>query len=529
MLLILTVIVVSLLVIFAYKKGRANEDFFATWKIKYSKPAFLFGHSYGMMARKEHLYDYIKRVYEEFPEEKAIAVWDMRTPTVIVRDPKLLKFLTVKAFDHFTDHKPIIDEKTDPFFGNMLSVLKGQKWRNMRATLSPAFTGSKMRSMLQLITEVTEQLVTYLQLESGEGGSVREYDMKETCSRYTNDVIALCAFGIKVDSLKDRDNEFYTTGKALMDFSNLKMFVKFMVIRFLPKLTKLLKMSLVSLPTRKFFTDVILSTMEYREKNQVSRPDMVSLLMEAKKGTLKSVDEKVTEGFATVDDAEVQGQPTATRHQWTDEELIAQCFVFFIGGFENNSTVMTVAAYELAVNPDIQQKLFEEVKATSELLDGKSIPYETLHGMRYMDGVVCETLRKWPPAAFTDRLCTEKFDYSDPETGLEMHFEKGDQFWLPFYALHHDEKYFPEPAKFDPDRFSEQNRHTINQDAYMPFGLGPRVCPANRFVLMAVKAFLYQLVLNFEIVPVDKTVIPLTPKKDFSSIAKDIFLGLKRR
>lgn len=529
---ILSAVVVILLTLYIYKKGRANEDFFKDWRIKYSKPTFMFGHSQKMMARKENIFEFIKRIYNEFPEEKAVGMWEMRNPVVIIRDLQLLKYMTVKVFDNFMDHKMFIDVEADPLFGNILSALTGQKWKDMRATISPAFTGSKMRSMLELINEVTEQLMVYLRVESDKSSSaVLEFEMKDLCSRYTNDVIALCSFGIKVDSLKDRENEFYTMGKSLMDFGKFRAVFILMVLRFFPWIGKMLKVTLISKATRRFFTDAILSTIEYREKNNVHRPDMISLLMDAREGALKhnsEPEESKSEGFATIEEPE-QVRKQDPKKKWTDEELIAQCFVFFLGGFENNSTIMTLAAYELATSPDVQQKLFEEVSAMRESVTSQGISYENLHEMKYLDAVVCEALRKWPPAGMTDRVCNQEFNYKDEETDLEMHFKKGDQFWMPIYGFHMDPLYFPEPEKFYPDRFLEENRHLINADAFLPFGLGPRVCPANRFVLMAVKAFLYYLVQNFEVVVVEKTEIPLKFKNDFNSIAKDIHLGLKRR
>lgn len=485
------------------------------------------------MAKKEHLYEFTKRIYNAFPDEKAVGLFEMRSPVVLIRDPQLLKYLTVKVFDHFMNHKPFIQEDTDPLFGNMLSVLSGQKWKDMRATLSPAFTGSKMRLMLQLINQVTEGLVEHLHSECDKTPAL-VCDMKDLISRYTNDVIALCAFGITVDSQKDRENKFYTTGRDLMEFGGTKGMIKFMLNKYLPKFCKTFNITLMTPSTRKFFTDVVMDTMEYREKNNIFIPDMVSLLMDAKKGTLQhsaasahQLDDAKSEGFATVNESEMGKQ--TTKRQWTDDEIIAQCFVFFIGGFENNSTVMTIAAYELALNLDVQEKLFEEVMEMKENLQGERITYEELHGMRYLDGVVCETLRKWPPAAFTDRICNQAFDYKDEETGLEMKFEKGNSFWIPIYGYHMDPKYFPRPEKFDPERFSEANRSEINADAYLPFGIGPRVCPANRFVLMAVKAFLFYMLQDFEFRVTEKTPIPLKPRKDFTSIAKDVFLEVKRR
>lgn len=231
---------------YVYTKGRANEDFFARWKIKYSKPEFIFGHSRPMMLRKLDMFEFFKRVYNEFPHEKANAVWDMRTPYVLLRDVDLLKRFVVKEFDHFVDHQSLIDESMDPIMGNSLISLTGDKWREMRAALSPAFTGSKMRQMLQLVIEVTDQLTQHLRKECGnKQGVTVEHELKELCSKYTNDLIAICAFEIQVDTLKDPDNAFYKTGLSVMD-RKLVSVVKVMGFRFVPWLMKAFKIKLMS-------------------------------------------------------------------------------------------------------------------------------------------------------------------------------------------------------------------------------------------------------------------------------------------
>lgn len=77
-------------------------------------------------------------------------------------------------------------------------MLRGQRWRDMRTTLSPAFTGSKMRQMFQFVVECSEQTVKILQKECQESTKQYAPEMKDVFTRFTNDVIATSAFGIKV-------------------------------------------------------------------------------------------------------------------------------------------------------------------------------------------------------------------------------------------------------------------------------------------------------------------------------------------
>lgn len=73
---------------------------------------------------------------------------------------------------------------------------------------------------------------------------------------------------------------------------------------------------------------------------------------------------------------------------WEDDDLIGQCLVFFFAGFDTASTLLAFIGHELAVNPDVQEKLIEEVDNFRHHLDGKTMNYETINKMTYLDAVV---------------------------------------------------------------------------------------------------------------------------------------------
>jgi len=79
----------------------------------------------------------------------------------------------------------------------------------------------------------------------------------------------------------------------------------------------------------------------------------------------------------------------------------------------------------------------------------------------------------YPPAGLMDRKCVKTYTLpTEPPFTLKP----GDVVWMPIYALHHDPAYFPDPEKFDPERFSDENRGNIKNCTYLPFGSGPRNC-----------------------------------------------------
>lgn len=93
--------------------------------------------------------------------------------------------------------------------------------------------------------------------------------------------------------------------------------------------------------------------------------------------------------------------------------------------------------------------------------------------MNYLDKFICEVLRKWPPNPIIERTCTENLKFVVDNNEIE--FEKGMFFYVPVYGFHHDHNYFPDPDKFDPDRFDEKNRKIISEKScFIPFGIGKK-------------------------------------------------------
>lgn len=377
----------------------------------------------------------------------------------------------------------------------------------MRSTLSPAFTGLKMRQMFDFVVAVSRQTADSLKQQ----GASQEVEFKELAMKFTVDNIASCAFGIEVNSFEDPNNSFQVIAQDFSKFGNFKNVLKFAGYLLAPKVMKHLNIKFFEERVNIFFQDAILDTIKVREQKGIIRHDMINLLIQAKKGRLThdSAEETVTDGFATVEESQM-GKENVKR-KWDDDDLAAQCFIFFLAGFDTVATAMSFMAHELAINPDVQQKLYDEIVENESDLNGLSVTYEKLQNMKYMDQVVCEVLRKWPPAPLTDRLCVK--DYEFECGGRKIVIEKGTNFFVPIWAIQNDPAYFPNPNKFDPERFSDDNKGTIHEYTYIPFGVGPRNCIGSRFALMEIKTIFYYLLLQFKINVTSKTQIPLQLKK----------------
>lgn len=517
---------------YVYWKLKLPHKYWLSRNVKQGNPTFLVGDNLGTLLKTEAFAQMVINVYTRFPEERYSGMYQMLTPTLVMRDVDLIKQITVKDFDHFLDHRSFVPEGADELWSRNLFALKGEQWRDMRITLSPSFTSSKMKLMFNLISDCAENFVEHF---AARGEKVVTVEMKDTFSRYANDVIATCAFGVKCDSLKERENDFFMMGRDATDFSTFYRTFVFFAYTLVPSVCKTLGLTLFSKPVAKFFKTLVKDTITTREKNNIVRPDMINLLMEARKGRNQHIEDAETEkeaGFATVEESDIgRKNVKVQKTEITDLDITAQALIFFFAGFETISILMGFVAYELAVNEDIQDRLIQEIDDAMEESKGK-VTYEAVHKMKYLDMVVTETLRKWPPAIILDRVCVKPYTIAPTSPSeLPVHLEVGDVLWFPVMGIHRDPKHYPEPEKFDPERFNDENRDKIHPYAFLPFGAGPRNCIGSRFALMEAKTVFVHILRKFRIVPVEKTDIPFKiSKKNFNPhAANGNWLGFQKR
>ncbi|XP_058462575.1 cytochrome P450 9e2-like [Malaya genurostris] len=510
-----------------------NLDYFHDKPIPSMAVKPIVGSTGSMLFKKTSFTEFIKRAYDKFEGVKVFGLFDANLPFFVIRDPELIKTIGIKDFEYFINHRPIFgkndSDHPDVIFAKSLFVLNDQKWKNMRITLSPAFTGSKMRQMFELIVDCCESTASFYRDECKSTKLPLVYEMKDVFSRFGNDVIASCAFGMKIDSFRNRENQFFCHGKDMFKFNTVKAMLRTFGFRFIPTIMSYLGIDFIEHKHNAYFSALIKNAVNLRETQGIFRPDMVHLLMQARKGTLKHQHEKFQkEGFATVEESDMGKGDTL--HSMTEVEMIAQCLIFFLAGFDTVSTNLTFLSYELTINPDVQKKLYEEIVATHRSLKGSPLNYDTLQKMQYMDMVVCESLRMWPPVPAVDRLCVRNYELDDG-AGLKFTIEKGTAVFFPVQGLHYDPKYFPNPEKFVPERFSDENNENIRLGTYLPFGIGPRNCIASRFALMEVKAIMYHMLLHFSFERTEKTQVPLQLAKGYIGLHSKagLFVELKPR
>ncbi|KAJ0177473.1 hypothetical protein K1T71_007482 [Dendrolimus kikuchii] len=466
--------------------------------VKYLPGWPIFGNIIKNTFMKRHLIEEIDEVYRAFPDERYVGYIETTTPILLIRDPEIIKNITVKDFDHFLNHKELFTaENENGLLGSSLFMMKGDRWRDMRTTLSPAFTGSKMRAMMPFMMEISKNIVEYLKDKTS-----KDFLVDDLIRRYTSDVIASAGFGLQVNSLVDKDNQFYRTGQTLFDFTLWQRCCFFLTALF-PSLTERFSLEVFPGKTTQFFRDIVTKTMAYRIQNNVERPDMIQLLLEATRGNLKSNQENEEKdiGFAATEEVlKHQGNV----RKWKENELAAQVFLFFAAGFESTAATLVMCIHELALNPEVEEKLYQEVKEFKKIK--KELTYENIGDLKYLDCVLNEVSRKWSIAILLDRVCNRPYVLPPPRDGGKPYMIKpGEVVYNVVNSIHMDPKYYPDPEKFDPDRFSDENKRNIKPFTFMPFGSGPRNCIGSRFAILELKVLLYNLILNYKVVKSEKT------------------------
>ncbi|XP_078034045.1 uncharacterized protein LOC144468454 [Augochlora pura] len=455
----------------------------------------IIGSLWRAMCQKITFAEQVNVLYKTHPDAKYVGFFDFLTPVVMIRDPELIKSVTVKNFEHFLNHRTMQSDSSEPLFSKNLFALQGERWKEVRNLLSPAFTSSKMKAMYKLMIECATRYGDFFDAIPKEGKSL---ELKDTFTRYTNDVIATCAFGVNVDSMTDRKNKFYVYGREATGFGRWQS-IKFFLVRSAPWFCKLFGVKLVDPVIAGFFQDLVATTIKVRDEKRIVRPDMIQLMMETR-GKL------------------------GPGKELTIEDMTAQAFIFFFGGFESTSTLMCFAAYEVGVNPEIQRRLQEEIDDVLEKSNGE-VTYEAVNDMKYLDAIINEALRMYPVVVAVDRACTKSFELPPALPGLKPHVvEKGQYLWIPIYGIQYDSQYFEEPTKFMPERFIDDPKKILNSGLFLSFGLGPRMCIGNRFALLETKVLLFNLFARCDLTPNSKTTIPMElSRKGFQMTAKDGF------
>jgi cytochrome P450 len=176
----------------------------------------------------------------------------------------------------------------------------------------------------------------------------------------------------------------------------------------------------------------------------------------------------------------------------TDRQLRDEVMTFFLAGHETTSLLLSWTLYLLAGRPAVQARLREEVDAAG---DG-SPTVADLARLPYLDAVLCETLRLYPPAWAMGRKAVADCEVAG------YHVPKGGSILFSQWVMHRDPRFFDDPDSFRPERWLDGLQKRLPQYAYFPFGGGQRICIGANFAMMEAGLVLVMLLQRFRVAPV---------------------------
>lgn len=358
---VVSVIITILIGIVTYVKWVFNY-----WKrrqVPYIEPTFPFGNLENLFTAKDYLGVRYMEQYQEFKSKghKHGGVYTFTCPIYVPIDPEYVRNVFSKDSQHFNDHGIYYNERDDPLSANLFN-LSGQKWKNLRVKLAPTFTAGKIKLMFETLLACADHLVQYVDKYSKRNEAI---DMKDALECFTIDIIGSCAFGLECNSFENPNSEFRVYGKRIFAatkedcLKNLIAYTNY-------DLGKFLRITTINSKVAEFFLNIVKDTVKFRKETNFVRKDFMQILIDLNNG-----EEGVRDG----------------KNVLTIEEMAAQVFIFFMAGYETSSTTMSFCLFELAMNPDIQEKLREEVLTTLQKYD-QQVTYDAIMEMKYMNQVV---------------------------------------------------------------------------------------------------------------------------------------------
>ncbi|HVQ39262.1 MAG TPA: cytochrome P450 [Pyrinomonadaceae bacterium] len=347
--------------------------------------------------------------------------------------PDYIKDILVTNHQHFM--KGLALQRAKRLLGEGLLTSEGAFHRRQRRLAQPAFHRMRIASYADVMTTYATQ--------TREGWSDgQSLDISEEMMRLTLGVVGRTLFDADVVSDARDVGEAMT---VMMEVFNT------LTIPFFELLQKLPLPQFRRFDSAKLRLDAIIYRLiEERRRSGQDRGDLLSMLLMAQ-------------------DTEGDGG------QMTDDQLRDELMTIFLAGHETTANALTWTWYLLSQNPEVEAKFHQEV---DQVLNGQLPTFEDVARLQYTEKVLTESMRRYPPAWAIGRMALEDFEiggYVVPKKSLVL---------MSQYVMHHDPRYFPDPLRFEPERWSPEARETRPQFSYFPFGGGPRRCIGEGFAWM---------------------------------------------
>jgi cytochrome P450 len=362
--------------------------------------------------------------------------------------PDLARDILVERPEQFQKPK-LLKYAFRPFGGDGLVTSDGALWRQQRKLMQSAFHHRQLAGYADDMVALTTRW-----MDSFADGDVREINAE--MANLTIRIVLKSLFG---GELPAEANDIGRSMLALLDAANRRVNSPFRVPSWVPTPKNL------------------------REKRAIARLDAIlQTLIRARRASTESLNDLLSVLLAAVD------ADTGTR--MSDRQLRDEMMTLFLAGHETTATALTWTCYLLSLHPEVEAKLFDELH---RVLAGRAPTVNDLPQLPFSEMIIRESMRLYPPAPGVAREPIEDVTIA----GYEV--PKGALISINSYVLHRDPRFFPDPERFNPERFAQGWEERIPRYAYLPFGSGPRVCIGNGFAMMEARLILATLAQRYRL------------------------------
>jgi cytochrome P450 len=353
-----------------------------------------------------------------------------RRRALLLNDPALIEEVMITRRTSFVKSAPL--QAQHRLFGNGLLTSEGDSWLRQRRLAQPAFHREKIAIYANVIVEQASAFVDSLPV-----GGVEE--IHDRLRNFTISVASNSLFG------GDVAHRARALGGALEDTMN-RYASRRGVARFTPDWFPIP----VNSAYRRGVSAIEQTALEIiaaRRKETTTRDDLLSILMEA----------RYENGEAM-----------------TDRQLRDEAVTLFLGAIDTPALALTWCWYLLSQNPDVEQKMFEEIDS---VMGGRPANFSDIPRLCYTEMIVKEAMRLFPPAWLLSR------DAVEPVTVGDVEIASGTSVLISQWVMHRDPAFFADPLRFDPNRWRNGATDLLPKFAYFPFGGGPRGCIGSSFAM----------------------------------------------
>ncbi|XP_065366481.1 cytochrome P450 4d2-like [Calliphora vicina] len=419
---------------------------------------------------------------------KIYRLWVLHQLTVVILDPK---YLEIVLNSQQMLKKSTLYDFMASWLGRGLLLSWGKKWHSRRKIITPTFHFKILEEFVEIFDQQGSVMMKKLYEKADGKTAVDIFPVVCLCAL---DIIAETSMGVKVNAQENPGLEYVLAIDSLG---------RILAERFIRPLQRTDLLFRLTAPKQYQESQRCIKVLHEFTINVIEQR-RAALEQSLKDGSLKTATEdselNTKKRMALLDvllQSNVNGVPL------TNKDIREEVDTFMVAGHDTTASGISFTLHLLARHPEIQQKLVEEIKEVIGTDKNKPVTIRDLQELKYMECVIKESVRLYPPGPIIGRQIQEDVKVGDITIPANTNID------IPLFMIMRDPDYFIKPNDFIPERFESTSDEKIHPFAYIPFSAGPRNCIGQKFAMLETKSIVSKILRHFELLPLGPDVKPL--------------------